>query len=158
MINMTFTEELELILKRLLETIIELKQLSLEKTDLIINNNIEELEKLTKKEETLINKMGTIENERVNLLEIWGVGKNTPISDVIERVPDDNTQLIYIKDEMTKILGELDLRNRLNNDLIRENLDWIDFNMNLITSTPVEQNYGNEKSQGNGKSIFDRKV
>lgn len=155
---MTFREEIELILKELLETIVRLKKISLKKTDYIIASNIEELGKLTKKEESLINNMGIIENARIKLLDTWGVGKDTPISDIIDRLPDDNSELIIIKDKMTKEFEELKIRNNLNNDLIKENLDWIDFNMNLITSTPVEPNYGDEKGQVKGKSIFDRKV
>lgn len=161
---MTFKEELEIILKELLATIVDLLAVSLEKTDYIVDNNIEALEELTKKEEKLINNMGIIENARTNLLDNWGVGKDTPISNVINRLSEseDTSELIGIKDKMTETFEDLAIRNKLNNDLIRENLDWIDFNMNLITSVPVEQNYGNEKGQGKGqakgKSIFDRKV
>lgn len=155
---MTFKEELEVILKKLLEVIIELKEISLEKTDSIMSNNIEKLEEFTKREEDLINRMGIIENSRMQLLDTWGVGKDTSISDIIEKLPEDNSELIIIKNQTRKVFEELGIRNKLNNDLIRENLDWIDFNMNLITSTPAEPHYGDEKGKAKGKSIFDRKV
>lgn len=155
---MTFREELELILNKLLEIAIELKELSLEKTDYIVNNNITELDKLTQKEEESINKMGIIEDARMKLLDTWGVGEDTPISNLIKRLPEDNRKLIKIRDEMTRVFEELTERNKLNNDLIKENLDWIDFNMNLITNVPGDQTYGNQKGQAKGNSIFDRKV
>lgn len=155
---MTFREELEIILNELLKTMIELMEISFEKTDYIVNKQLEELNQLTQKEEGSINKMEIIENARIWLLDTWGVGEDTPISDIIEKLPDDNSELIDIKDKMTKIFEELNTRNKLNNDLIRENLEWIDFNMNLMTSTPVEPSYGNENGETKSNSIFDRKV
>lgn len=156
--KMTFKEELEVILGELLKTIKKLRKISLEKTDHIINSSIEELERLTGEEENLINQMGIIENARIKLLEIWGVGKDTPISQVIEKIQEDTSKIEAISNELTVEFEELGNRNKLNNDLIRENLDWIDFNINLLTSTSGEPSYGEEKGPAKGTSIFDRKV
>lgn len=158
MIKMTFEMELRTILEKELAVLIELKNLSFNKTDMIINNHIRELEETTKKEETLINEMAILEEEREGLLDTWGVAIDTSISDVIERLPEDNKGLIKIKDNMHEVMSELSLRNKLNNDLIKENLDWIDFNMNLITSIHTGPGYGKENKNPSGNSIFDRKV
>ena len=155
---MTFREELEVILEKELTVLIGLKDLSFIKTDMIINNHIRDLEKTTKEEEALINKMALLEEERERLLHTWGLAIDTTISNVIERLPEDNTKLIGIKDNMHEVMSELALRNKLNNDLINENLDWIDFNMNLLTSTHTDPVYGKENKKAGGNSIFDRKV
>lgn len=155
---MTFAMELEDILRKELEILIKLKELSLKKTDMIIENSIQALEEMTKKEEVLINEMGNLELEREKLLDNWGVATNTPISHIIENIPTDNSEIINIKDRMVEEVEELNLRNKLNNDLIKENLGWIEFNMNLITNTHNEPGYGNKPSQTRGNSIFDRKV
>jgi hypothetical protein len=156
---MTFKEELEQLLKKELEVLIKLKTISFEKTDLIINNRIQKLEEATMNEETLINEISFLEEEREKLLDNWGVGKDTSISDVIEKIPGEKEDLVELKDKLSHELEELYLRNALNNDLIRDSLEWIDFNMNLITNnsqTPTTYGKGNKESGGN--SIFDRKV
>lgn len=155
---MTFKEELETILEKEMTTLMSLKDISFEKTDIIINNHIQELEQMAKKEESLINEIGLLEKERERLFDTWGLAIGTPISDVIEKIPEDNKMLIVIKDKMRDIFEELQLRNKLNNDLIKENLDWIDFNMNLITGIETPQNYGKGNKKSSTNSIFDRKV
>ncbi|MBU5255684.1 flagellar protein FlgN [Tissierella praeacuta] len=155
---MTFAEELMLILEKEMNILVELKELSFRKTDIIIDNLINDLEELTRKEEILINKIGTLEEEREKLLDTWGLAVNTPISSIIEKLPEDNEELIDITDKMHNIMEELSFRNKLNNDIIRENLDWIDFNMNLITSAHMEPGYGNESKKSSRNNIFDRKV
>ncbi|NLY85993.1 MAG: flagellar protein FlgN [Tissierellia bacterium] len=156
---MTFREELELVLKKELDILKLLKDLTFEKTDLIINNKIRDLEAITIKEEDLINQMALLEEEREKLLDTWGVAPNTPISNIIERIPGEKGDLPSIKDEMQAIMEELQLRNRLNRDLIEENLQWIDFNINLISNMQVQPGYGKDKdNKVRGTSIFDRKV
>ena len=157
---MTFKEELEAILGRQLEVLTELKELAFVKTDMIIGNKVKDLEQTTRSEETLINEMGLLEVQRMRFLDTWGVATNTSISNVIEKIPEETEKLIHIKDKMSEVIEELSIRNALNNDLITENLDWIDFNMNLITSTETPTSYGknNNGNESSGNSIFDRKV
>lgn len=158
---MTFTEELKDLLGKELILLRKLKDIAFEKTDMIVNNQVEKLEETIKIEEDLINGVGLLEVSRIKLLDTWGVAVDTPISLVIERVIEDREELIDISNNMGEILEKLHVRNGLNNDLITENLDWIDFNMNLITSTEVPTGYGRD-NKGNqepsGNSIFDRKV
>lgn len=159
--RMTFAEELGKLLAEELEVLIKVKKIAFEKTDIIVVNDVEKLEELVKVEEELINQIGLLEVARIKLLDTWGVAVDTPISLVIERVPEDKEKLIHISHSMGKVIEELNSRNSLNNDLIRENLDWIDFNMNLITSIEAPTSYGKDKranQEPNRNNIFDRKV
>ncbi|WP_353093778.1 flagellar protein FlgN [Tissierella praeacuta] len=155
---MTFGEELVLVLEKELDILMKLKELSFSKTDMIVDNHIHELEQTTKDEENLINEMATLEEAREKLLDTWGIAINTPISNIIENLPENNESLITIVDKMHDEMEELSLRNKLNNDLIKQNLDWIDFNMNFITSTNIEPGYGDENKKSSRNHIFDRKV
>ena len=156
---MTFKEELEEILSEELIVVQKLKELSSEKTDMIIENRVEDLENTTKKEEALINQMGSLEEKRIRLLDTWGLNVNTPISNLIDKIQEDKEELLHIIEELTISLEELSTTNALNNDLIRENLDWVDFNMNLITQTETPSSYGKGNDNKPGStSIFDRKV
>ncbi len=155
---MTFGIELESILEKELNNLIKLKDLSFKKTDMIIDNRIKDLEETTKTEESLINEMGLLEEERERLLNTWGVALDTHVSVIIEKIPGENKGLINIKDKMIKEIEELHLRNKLNEDLIKENLDWIDFNINLISNIHGDPVYGKKPNKPSGNSIFDKKV
>ena len=156
--KMTFREELEEVLEKEVMVLEELKNLTFQKTDLIINNEIQKLEATTKREENLLNQMANLEGEIVKLLDTWGLASNTLISEIIERIPEDKGNLEEIKDKMHHIMEELYLRNKLNDDLIHENLQWIDFNINLITDIHGHPSYGKDDKKPGGNSIFDRKV
>lgn len=158
---MTFAEELEILLKKEEKALKKLLEIAYEKTNIITENNIEGLNEILKKEENLINEIGLLEVERMTLLDTWGVKTTTPISSVIENLPDKKEDIIHISTSMGEILEKLARRNDLNNDLIQENLDWIDFNMNLITSIEAPTSYGkdeNQEANKERKTIFDRKV
>ena len=158
---MTFAEELKELLDKELIALKKLEAIAFEKTDIIVNNQVERLEEFIKAEEDLINEIGLLEVERMQLLDTWGVATDTPLSNVIERVVEDQSQLIHISNSMGQVLEKLNIQNNLNNDLIRENLDWIDFNMNLMAGIETPTSYGKDKQEDlrtGGNSIFDRKV
>ena len=158
---MTFTEELKVLLEKELIALKKLEALAFEKTDIIVSNQVEKLEEIVRQEETLINEIGILEVDRMKTLDTWGVAVDTPLSNVIERVVEGREELLHISDSMGETLEKLSIRNNLNNDLIRENLDWIDFNMNLISGIENPPSYGKgskENPKPGGNSIFDRKV
>lgn len=158
---MTFTEELKELLDKELIALRKLEAISFEKTDIIVNNQVEKLEAIVRQEEALINEIGLLEVGRMKLLDTWGVAVDTPLSNVIERVVEDKEELIHISNSMGETLEKLNVRNNLNNELITENLDWIDFNMNLISGIENPPSYGKDNKENpkpGGNSIFDRKV
>ena len=158
---MTFGEELKELLEKELIALKKLETIAFEKTDIIVNNQVEKLEELIKEEEDLINEIGLLEVARMQLLDTWGVAVDTPLSNVIEKVLEYKEELVHISNSMSEILEKLNIRNNLNNDLIRENLDWIDFNMNLIAGIEQPTSYGKDNKdnlKAGGNSIFDRKV
>lgn len=156
---MTFKDELMEILKEELKELKNIEKLTFEKTDVIIKGEVETLQKITKEEESLINKMAALEKKRLDLLNSWGVDKNTPLSKIIPKVPEGKDELMDMKDKLGEILSNIQSRNDTNNKLIKENLDWIELNLNLIAQVETSTTYS-KKMNGDkkGKSIFDRKV
>lgn len=155
--KMTFKVEIEKLLKTELKVLEALRDISFEKTDIIVKNEITRIQEITAQEEKLSNMIKTLEKERQILFDTWGIAKDTPISLVIDNLPEDARLLTDIKEDMSGVIEELGERNTLNNDLIKENLDWIDFNMNLITSIDSNPSYGDEK-KNRSINIFDKKV
>lgn len=155
---MTFDEELTDLLKEELEILHSLKEISYEKTDIIVGNQVEKLESITKTEEELINKIALKEKEREELLDSWGLGSNTSINEIIEKVPKGKEDLNLLKEDLQVLLSDIQSRNLVNNELILENLQWLDFNMNLICNVQTPPTYGKGQENPGGNSLFDRKV
>ncbi|NMA86640.1 MAG: flagellar protein FlgN [Tissierellia bacterium] len=155
---MTLDEELIILLQKEIDILIKLKEITYNKTNIIVSNKVEELESMIKVEEDLINELATKEIERENLLDSWGLDKNMPITDLIEKVPQRQEELNRLREELAIILSEIQSRNITNNELIEENLQWLDFNMNLIYNIQTPPTYGNEDKTQGKNSLFDRKV
>ncbi len=156
---MTFKDELMEILKEELKELESIRDISYEKTDIIMNNEVETLQKMTKEEERLILKIAALEDKRLKLFDSWGVNKNTPFSEIIERVPEGREDLIQIRDRLNSLLFDIKARNDINKELIKENLEWLEFNINLITQRSTPTTYDNKKKkEESNRSFFDRKV
>lgn len=155
---MTLDKELTIILKEELNILHSLKDITYEKTDIIIANEVEKLEEITKQEEDLINRIALEEKEREELLYSWGLKKDTSISEIIEKTPEGKEELNTIKEELLNLLKDIQSRNLVNNELIQENLEWLDFNMNLIYNIQTPPTYGDNKKTRGNNSLFDRKV
>ncbi|WP_159436136.1 flagellar protein FlgN [Anaerosalibacter sp. Marseille-P3206] len=157
---MTFKEELEAVLTQQLKTLIDLKDITEEKTQVLIDEDLETLERITRVEQELINRVGTLEVERERLLDSWGLKTNTSLSIIISNLPEDEKEDIgKLGEELYKIIEIIDEKNKLNSQLLADNIDWVEFNLNLLTSVQTPSTYS--KGEGNMKSnnsLFDRKV
>ncbi len=156
---MTFKEELMELLKEELKVCKNLLDITLKKTDLLVGGEVESLKKITEREEDLINRMGTLEENRQKLLDQWGIKKTIPLSKIIYKIPEETHDLEEVVLELTKVLEEIGIRNQLNSQLLKDSLEWIDFNVNLLTNTKVPTTYKKDDERKIlNNSLFDRKV
>lgn len=154
---MSFKDELMEILEEELKVLKAIRDIAYSKTDTIIKNKIESLQNITAEEEELIGKMSALEGKRLNMLNSWGVDKNTPLSEIIEKIPEGKEELIGIREELNNLLMDIKKRNDINGQLIQENLEWMEFNINLITQANTPNTYGKKNEKVN-RNLFDRKV
>ncbi len=155
---MTFKDELMSILERERDILCKLKGITFEKTDILVENQVEKLENMNKLEEDLINQMATAEEERLKLMYNWGLDIDITLNKVIENIPDEGNELEDLKEELLELMIDIQSRNALNNDLIIENLQWLDFNINLISNVQSPPTYDKENKKQSSNSLFDRKV
>ncbi|NLJ78919.1 MAG: flagellar protein FlgN [Tissierellia bacterium] len=156
---MSFSRELAEVLGEQLEVLKALEAIAYDKTDIIIEDDVEALERLTKKEEGLINRLGMVEEKRIKLLDSWGLNMDISMSHILDGVPDGKEELLELQIALMEVLSHIQERNDLNRELIEDNLQWLDFNMNLISNVQSSTTYGKGNDDEKiGDSLFDRKV
>ncbi len=145
----------------------DILKMSKDKTTVIVEGKVNELEKIIRSEQSLILQMSKIENQREILIN--------KISKVMNQKPEELTLSFLIENSnkeqgeklksrqqgLSNILRELGNVNQLNSQLIRSSLDYINFSLNLFASVDnPDNNYGleGEKSGSKPKSMFDMKI
>ncbi|PAB59370.1 flagellar protein FlgN [Anaeromicrobium sediminis] len=138
------TEQLIVILKKECEVYEEYMKIADEKTKLIIDKKINLLDKMTIREEKIISevrKIDTVRNLIIgNLLKERNVHKIDKLEDIIHMVEMKYSKvLLELKNRLEKVLMEIKRLNDLNEKLINQSLDYIEFNVNLYSSLKSTQ-------------------
>lgn len=160
------TEKLIEILNREISVYENIHKLSKEKTDVIIAGKVSELEGITRLEQSIILKLGKLEEEREELVEQLAAQMKIQSADVtleglIKLLPREQAgKLKACRDALTEILSNIRDANVLNSKLIKNSLDYIDFSINVLTNAGSTGNYGNSGRTENPKkkNFFDLKL
>lgn len=142
-------------------------KLSRDKTGIIVEGRVSELENMVRLEQTFIMQLGRLEAIRSGLIgkladELGLNSSDITISDLKGKIDDtqaDGLQKCQLK--MTGIINELKNVNELNSKLIKNSLEFIDFSINMLTNTDnIGNNYGSAGMTGPSKkrSILDLKL
>lgn len=155
------------ILKKETDLYEDILKLSKNKTDLIVEGKISELESITSLEQSMILKLGKLEEEREKLVEQIALQLHVKASDITitnleERFSGEQAEeLNGCRNTLAKLVNELNTANELNSKLIRNSLDYIDFSINLLTNAgSTGNNYGNSGQSNDLKkrNFFDVKL
>lgn len=141
------------------------------KTKIIINNDLEALQEITKTEQEMVQKITALEAKRQEvIINIGTVINRDPgtltlknLVRLLEKQPGEQEQLSIIHDKLQKSVHRLTEINHQNQSLIEQSLEMIEFNMNFIQSTRMSpgNNYNKDASgidmQGEQTRMFDTK-
>lgn len=145
---------------------------SMEKTPVIVANDLEKLANANAAEQKIVDQITTVSHKRnMALTEIATVmgkdAKTITVSEVIkmmEKQPEFQHPLIVIRDKMLKQVETLKQINLHNQDLLKESLEMTEYSINLIQSlnqAPETANYNrgsyNGSTLGSSRSSFDAK-
>jgi len=142
-------------------------KLAQEKTKVIVAGDIKALENITKKEQQYIMNMGTFEKIRrsvlTNIAEEFNIEVISNISELILFIDEDTgNEIDELRDTLLKTIADLKAVNESNEKLINHSLQYINFNLEILTHSPEEGNkYSNKASQGKEVkpiNFFDMKV
>lgn len=145
----------------------DILKISKNKTNIIVEGKVKELESIVKIEQSLVLQMAKLEDKRESLVgrlsqELNIKPEDITISGLVKYLQDaDSRKLKWVQDKLGNTLGELKESNELNSKLIKNSLDYINFSVNILSdASSGSNNYGNNGQVGDTKkkNFFDMKL
>lgn len=145
--------------------------LSKEKTPVIVKGDLEKLQRITEVEQEFVGKIRNLERKREEIMaDIGNVlsrdPKTTKVTDIIEllsKQPVEKKRLSEVYDKLKVTLENIKQYNDINANLIKESLEIIEFNLNLVTSLYQDTGISNYNKNAQSVSaigatgVFDKK-
>lgn len=160
-------EELLTVLRKMLSIYRTILALSQQKHDILVAAKSHELDQVTKQEEILILQVGKLEDLRGKIVsEIMAdhdVTNNQGSLVQLQTIapPVVAAQLENFGKELGQIITEMAPINKLNTELIKQALLFINYNINILSHTVVGPTYaakGQESGQAPKRTVFDARV
>lgn len=145
----------------------DILQISKNKTKIIVEGKISELENIVKLEQSLVLQLGRLEVQRESIVQKisdqMGINQTElTLSGIIENVQGEAVQkLKTCQEALVNNVTELKGSNELNSKLIKSSLDYIEFSVNLMAgASATSNNYGNtgEVSEAKKRNFFNMKL
>jgi len=136
---------------------VALLELSKRKTPVIVEGNIEKLQKITDEEQIVVDRLAALDKDREQAMADIADVINRDVKtlklsyliDMLEKRPKEKDELARIHDRIKATVGELKTINDQNRVLIEQSLDIVNFNLNLVKSMRQAPETGNyNKSAG----------
>lgn len=143
-------------------------KVSKEKTDVLVKRNIKKLEEITENEKQSVVELKEIEREREEQIKIVaktiGIDEDCTVSDILIKLDEQRGKTLASKrDELLETISEIKKVNELNDALINNSLEHVDFLLNLVTysNESTDNSYGRDGSAtetNEAKSLMDFKL
>lgn len=141
-----------------------LYEITIQKTDIVKKGDVQALNQLMTNEQKHVTSITALEKQRITELnKIFPERKeNLPtISECIQVAQgNQKTKLQEIFQQLVKILEEIKEQNRLNHELVKHSLQFVNFSLNLFRPKFTNYSYGpnTDKQQTTTSSIFNSEV
>lgn len=150
-------------LKKLITIHKELCKVSEEKTDIIIDGSVEKLQHLLGKERKYLQLLEQFEMKRQREVEKWFevndlLTEEMTITNMLQVITNeiDKKKLEKVTIELTNIITRLKQQEQLNQDLIRQSMQFVHMSLEMINPTINDMNYGEKISnRTENRSVFD---
>lgn len=158
------------IVERELQIYEEIFKLSEEKRKALVEGKATELDRIVRAEQKFTSEVIGLEKKRDQILQeavTSGVigPEDTTVSNLVKNMEPELSEELQSKSvALVDLLGKIRKLNDLNGELIKQSLDYIEYTVNIISSTSQATNlmYGNasldEKKAGAKKTFFDSKI
>ena len=142
-------------------------RLSKDKTKILVDGKVSELEKLVKLEQALVIQAGRLESSREDLTarlagELGLEPQGLTVSELAKHLKNREAEKFSAcRERLAGVIGELRNTNELNARLIKNSLDYINFSINMLADVgTVNNSYGSAGLMPGPmkRSFFDRKL
>lgn len=150
-------------LEKLLKLHENLYEVTLQKTEILKDDRVDELKELLKKEQMFVQAIKQVEEERIaRTAEFLGDVEEATLSACIEKSRgSEKEKLEKIMNEFTIIMDELKNRNKLNKELTKQAIQLTAVTLDMIIPQETDINYNkptNKTTEKQRRSIFDSKA
>lgn len=143
-----------------------------EKIRAVVANDLDALGRLSDQEQKMVDKVGNLENKRIRvsndiatvLGKVPGTMNLEQIAAALKNQPAEQKQLQMLHDRLRRTIARLQELNVQNKELLKEALEMVEYNMNVIRSTRMSSgssNYSSSAAQVDmpdmGAGMFDAK-
>lgn len=135
-------EELIDVLNKEYEIYLQLIPIAGDKTQVIVKNDINTLQKITEKEQEAVDRLSSLEHRRMDIMDNIKtvLNKKEPLNlkaliGLLDKQPKEQQALSVLHDNLNDAVRKLADTNNRNKTLIQQSLEMIEFNMNFIQST-----------------------
>jgi len=168
MINVSeFVDQLVMALEKEEEIYQDIFDLSLKKKQSIIDGDVKSLEKIVNKEKALAMSLIKLDNIRVRIVNeilkennVDSVENITELSEFIDSKAKE--KILKLKSKLNHVIKKVKNENDLNKDLVAQQLDYIQFNIDLMTNIDLGSNNYSKEANDNvkkgRKNLFDAKI
>lgn len=141
--------------------------ISQRKKTALVAADVKELSQLTKGEEGLIIKIGELEAAREktvsDLASVYALKpKELTLAKAKELAGGEvMAKLEALEQQLVAITGELTPLNKTNTELIQQSLNYVNYNLNLLTQSPAGTNYaakGQNDAAPRSSTVIDAKI
>ncbi len=137
----TIIDELIQVIEEQIVLYKDIYAISSEKKNIIINNDLETLQKMNTVENSIVNQVSRLEKKRVGIVSdicmVLGIAESeftlTKLSEKLT-TEDNKADILKLRDEIRSIMDNIKQVNDLNNQLIKNSLEYIDFSINIMRS------------------------
>ncbi len=150
-----------------------LLKLSMEKTGVIVEGNLERLNRITDEEQDVVGRLNRLESKRQEVItDVANVlnkdVKTLKLSDLVRLLaarPSEQKKLADCHDKLTDTVTQMVRVNNQNRELLQNMLEMIDFDINMLQAlktAPETANYNrgaynSGEVMGNAQRTFDAK-
>lgn len=144
----------------------KLLEIASKKKVAIIENNIENLQEIVSKENTIVGRSLRLDKKRIELFNDMAIvlnKKDINLSDIILAMKGKECQnkLTQIKEKIQNVLPKLKILNDQNQELIKMSMDYVEYSMNLIrggtSGIPTYYDSAGNEINGSEQKMFDAK-
>jgi len=131
----------------------KLLKLSHGKTDVIVRADLDNLTRITDEEQGIVVRINSLENTREKTMKEIARILKTDVKNLklevlislLNKTPREQKELALIHDKLKLTLGEMKMVNERNSALLKEAIEMVNFNMNMVQAmrkAPETANYG----------------